>query len=155
MASLKTAGRSAGRRWDRTLTVLLAMAVTAAVVATGYVAAQPKTGDRFTEFYILGPAAKAAGYPRIMRPGEGEDVMVGIANREQKTASYSIIATLDGERVAATPPVVLAHHERWEGPVTITPRTGGGDQKVQLFLFKDGGAEPYLGPLRLWIEVVQ
>jgi uncharacterized membrane protein len=51
------------RRIDRILTVVLTIAILAAVTLTIYVIAVPKEGERFTEFFILGEKQKAADYP--------------------------------------------------------------------------------------------
>ena len=40
-----------------------------------------------------------------------------------------------------------------EGEASFAPQAPGENQKVQLFLYNDGQAEPYLGPLHLRVEV--
>jgi uncharacterized membrane protein len=54
-------------QWDhwsmmnKALSVMLAFSILAAVGALAYAVAAPKTGERFTEFYVLGPEG-AAGW---------------------------------------------------------------------------------------------
>jgi len=48
---------------DKALSVILVIAIIGAIGTLGYVIAKPKVGERFTEFYILGPNGKAEGYP--------------------------------------------------------------------------------------------
>src|SRR5690606_36530379 len=52
------------RGWvDRALTIILILSIVASVAALVYVVVTPKEGEKFTEFYILGPGGKAYDYP--------------------------------------------------------------------------------------------
>lgn len=77
-------------RLDRVLTVILLISIIASVVTLIYVIATPKTGERFTEFYILGPQGKAADYPTKLRPGQNGTVIIGIVNHEYRTVNYTV-----------------------------------------------------------------
>ena len=57
-------------RMDRLLSVILLIAIIAAVVLTVYVIVVPKEGEKFTEFFILGKHQKAADYPTTLLTGE-------------------------------------------------------------------------------------
>ncbi|MBP1928077.1 putative membrane protein [Methanolinea mesophila] len=80
---------SAGKT-DRALSVLLLIAIAGALVATAYVIAVPKEGEKFTEFYILGSEGKASDYPTMIRTGDPQEVIVGIGNHEYRNASYFV-----------------------------------------------------------------
>jgi len=75
---------------DRALTIILISAIVVALIALIYVLSTPKTGERFTEFYILGPTRIAAGYPRNLSINENATVWIGVTNYEQHPMKYTI-----------------------------------------------------------------
>lgn len=75
---------------DKALVVILVLAILLSVVALVYIIAVPRQGESFTEFYILGPAGKATGYPHNLTVGENASVIVGIANHEHRTVTYHV-----------------------------------------------------------------
>jgi uncharacterized membrane protein len=50
-------------RLDKALTVILILTIIISIAALVYVIVTPKQGEKFTEFYILGPGGKAYDYP--------------------------------------------------------------------------------------------
>jgi uncharacterized membrane protein len=77
-------------RLDRALSVLLIVAIVAALITTAYVLAVPKEGEKFTEFYILGSGGMAADYPTRFSAGEEQSVIIGIGNHEYRTVTYTV-----------------------------------------------------------------
>lgn len=75
---------------DRALTVLLAVSFLAAVGTLAWVLANPRPGEAFTEFYILGPEGNASGYPTALSPGENGTMLVGVVNHEHEPTSYEV-----------------------------------------------------------------
>ena len=138
---------------DRILLVILVASVLGAIGTLSYIIAEPRIGEKFTEFYILGQAGKAAGYPNELTVGDEATVTVRIINREHETVSYRLEVIVDGVRSNEISPLVLEHDEVWEDKITFTPGTAGNNQKVELFLYKNGESEPYLRPLYLEINV--
>jgi uncharacterized membrane protein len=55
-----------------------------------YVMITPKTGEKFTEFYLLGSDGNATGYPSNLTIGENANVIIGLVNHEYKTINYTI-----------------------------------------------------------------
>ena len=50
----------------------------------------------------------------------------------------------------------LANGEKWEGVVSLVPRSLGDDQKVEFWLYKAGEAEPCLEePLYIYFDVIK
>jgi uncharacterized membrane protein len=139
-------------RWDRILTVLLVVAILGAIGALGYVIAKPKVGERFTQFYILGPEGKAEGYPREVTLGQSASVILGIANHEHQPTSYRVEIVIDGQKVGTLGPIALAHEEEWEENVSFSPIRAGPRQKVEFWLYRDEGEEVYL-KTHLWVDV--
>ena len=114
----------------------------------------PKTGQTFTEFYILA-ADGSTNYPRTIRAGTAGKVTLGIVNHEAKTTNYTVSITVAGSKVNTYGPITLGAEEKWEQPVTFTPGTAGTQQEVDFILYKNDGTAPYMQPLRLWIDVTQ
>ncbi len=79
-----------GTKVDRTLTVILVLAILSSVFALGYVIAVPRDGEHFTEFYVLGPGGKATDYPSNLTVNQSGPVILGIANHEYRTVTYTI-----------------------------------------------------------------
>jgi uncharacterized membrane protein len=142
-----------GNAWQRSLSVILLAAILAALGTAGYVAAKPKVGERFTEFYVLGLSGKAAGYPGEIRTGEAGEVLLGIANHEKGLVSYRIEVKVAGIRNNEVAPIILADEQMWEEVVSFLPDRAGDRQKVEFLLYKDDEAEPCLKPLQLWVDV--
>lgn len=155
-------------RLDKVLTVALAAAILLAVGSVVYVVATPKVGERFTEFYILGPGGKAEGYPRELGLGESGKVIVGVVNREYAVVEYRVEVRCGDDVLASLGPFRLAHEEKYETPVAFKLRRQGENQKVEFLLYKvaeerqPGLPEP--GPssvdpnapyrsLHLWVDV--
>lgn len=137
---------------DRALTVALVLAVLGAAGTMAYVIATPKVGERFTEFYVLGPGGKAEGYPREIILGEQARVRLGVVNDEHEPATYRVVAAIDGESVSEIGPISLEHEQRWEEEVVLQPTKVGERQKVEFVLYKGHGDEPYRS-LHLWMDV--
>ena len=140
------------RRWGKVLSVLLVLSVLGAIGSLAYVIANPKVGERFTEFSILGPEGRMENYPHEVILGESASVILGIANHEHQPTTYRIEIMVDGQKVGAVVPIALGHEEEWEGEVNFTPVNVGENQKVEFLLFKVGEDEPYLS-LHLWLDV--
>jgi len=147
--------RWGGGNWDKALSVILVFAILGALGTVGYVIVKPKVGERFTEFYILGMEGKAVDYPKELVVGEEVRVIVGIINHEHETVSYQVAVRIDEVENSEIGPVVLEHNEKWEGEISFVPEVGSENQKVEFLLYKDGETEPYLEPLRLWLNVTE
>lgn len=139
-------------QWDRLVTVLLIAAVAALIGTAAYAVATPRTGERFTEFYILGTQGRADRYPRDVLLGEKLSVVVGIVNREHEAAVYRVQMTFEGTKVGELGPVLLDHEGKWEQQTTFVASRQGRDQQVEFRLYKGEGSEPYR-TLHLWVSV--
>jgi len=146
-----TSWRGSGKL-DKALTLALILAILGAMTTLGYVMVKPKVGERFTEFYILGPHGRAEDYPHTIRMGREGKVIIGVINREHAEASYHIKIRVAGELVKEVGPILLSHGEKWEQPVSFSPPTPGENQKVEFLLHKGGTDEPYL-TVHLWVDV--
>lgn len=77
-------------RFDKALTIILIISILVAVTALVYVIITPKTGEQFTEFYLLGPQGLADNYPRNLKRNENATVIVGIVNHEYRQINYTV-----------------------------------------------------------------
>jgi uncharacterized membrane protein len=77
-------------RLDKVLTVVLLFSILVSIAALVYIIVTPKQGEKFTEFYILGPKGKAADYPTKLRAGQNATIIIGIANHEYRTVNYTV-----------------------------------------------------------------
>lgn len=73
---------------DRTLSIILVIAIIAAVATTIFVIVVPKEGEKFTEFYILGEEGMAADYPTRFFAGSPQHLTIGIGNHEYRDINY-------------------------------------------------------------------
>lgn len=147
------AGWRASGLIDRSLTVMLGLSIVAAVGTFLFVLARPKIGERFTEFYILGPGGQADGYATEVSVGEPITLIVGAINREHEEVTYRMVKDVNGHHAEQIAEIRLAHDEKWEEPFTFTMEQPGEDQKVSFLLYREGQDEPYRS-LHLWIDVV-
>ena len=137
---------------DKTLSLILIVAILGGIGALGYVIATPDVGERFTEFYILGPEGEAKGYPEGLVVGDTGWVIVGIINREREPVTYHVEAAINGVKNNEMGPVMLEHGDKWEEMMDFTPDRAGHKQKVEFSLYKQGQSEAYL-TLHLWLNV--
>ena len=139
-------------RLDRALNLLLILSVFGAIGTMAYVVSNPKVGESFTEFYMMGREGKAADYPRELTLGEEARLILGIVNQEHEAAEYKVKIACDGETVAEIGPIIVDYKERWEQEVSFAPAEAGPNQKLEFLLYKGTSAEPQQ-MLRLWVNV--
>jgi uncharacterized membrane protein len=138
---------------DKILSVALVVAIFGAIGTAGYVIAVPKTGERYTEFYVLGSDGTAENYPRDLKLGDTGSVTLGIVNHEGVETSYRVEVKVDGELNNSVDPLVLAPEEKYENEVSFTPRKLGANQNVEFLLYRNGQTDVYLR-LHFWLNVV-
>jgi uncharacterized membrane protein len=164
---------------ERGLFIVLIIVVLGVLGTIGYVIATPKAGQKFTEFYILGINRQTTDYPTDFTLGNGQVVSVKygnqsigvteqwgrvtlvIVNHEGQDTIYTVTMQIAGTQVGipfqgntldSVGPIALTPEAEWEQEIGIMPQHTGNNQKVKIFLYKDGGSEPYLD-LSLWINV--
>jgi len=146
------ADQKGSSKLDTALTLILALAILAAVGALIYVISTPKEGEKFTEFYILGLGGKAVDYPRELVLGENASVIMGLVNHESSEMTYRVDTIIDDVKDKEIAPILLADKQKWEQAVTFSPAKTGDNQKVEFWLYKGGEANPSQ-ELYLWIDV--
>lgn len=137
---------------DKIITVGLAVVVIGAIGTLVYVINQPRSVEKFTEFYVLNAQGEASNYPGAVIMGQSTEVTLGIINHESETTAYRIEIIIDGEKTGEAGPVSLAAVEKWEQKVTFTPTHKGTNQKVEFLLYKNFAAQSQEN-LHLWVDV--
>ncbi len=144
--------------------------------ALGYhIATTPRTGERFTEFGILGPGGMADDYPSELMVNETGTVIVMAINREHETVNYTLCIGLGDvernyenmERLGEIPQdhnvslprnntyrhteLTLDHEEEWNRWINFSIEQSSDDPyKVSFFLLRD--QEVYRST-HIWVDV--
>ena len=139
-------------RLDRVLNITLAVVILGVIATLSFTALSPKTGERFTEFGVLGSEGQMAGYPRQLALGQEAALTVMITNREGEPVSYHLTIRIGGRLLNEIGPIDLEAEESWQKQVYFTPVQPGPDQKVELLLFRGEDSTPYRS-LHIWINV--
>lgn len=142
-------------RLDRAIFISLAAAVLAALASLTYVIATPKPGEKFTEFYILGPQGMAENYPKEAIVGEPLYLIVGIVNHEHQPAAYRVEIKAGNQTIQEIYTCPLEHEQKWEEMASFALCHVGEKQKVEFYLYMNNATRPYFqDPLHLYIDVV-
>jgi uncharacterized membrane protein len=112
------------------------------VLLFSFVAA-PRVGDRFTQFYVLGPGGKIEDYPTNLTLGENGTVILGVVNHEYEEVNYSVVMRLDNETIGTIENIRLMHEGTWGENYTFTPEKTGDKMKLEFLLFKEDIEDPY------------
>lgn len=140
----------------------LVVATVGLLIASGglayHIATTPRTGERFTEFYLLGEGGMADDYPWNLTVNESGTLSVGIINREHEEVNYTLVIGLglnyeDMERIGDLPSnldftlpsnntyrdsrISLDHKEKWEQTIELSIETPG-QYRLSFFLLRDG-----------------
>ncbi|MDI9617631.1 DUF1616 domain-containing protein [Methanothermobacter sp.] len=137
---------------DGKISLLLSIILVALIAVTVYITLNPAPSERFTEFYILGPAGKAYGYPENLTAGENASVIVGVVNREYRNETYLMVVRLGGD-ILRNETIRLSDKEKWERKINFTVTETGENQKLEFLLYRlPDKRKPYRS-LHLFINV--
>ncbi|PKL67033.1 MAG: hypothetical protein CVV28_07895 [Methanobacteriales archaeon HGW-Methanobacteriales-1] len=140
-------------RLDKILSIILILSLVLAIATTAYIIVKPKEGEKFTEFYILGPNGKASDYPTNLTLGQSGKLFVGVVNHEYSTVNYKVMVTLQG-KIISTENISLKNNQKWEKDIIFTPDASGTNQKLELILYKLPDDKNAYRSLHLWVNVV-
>jgi uncharacterized membrane protein len=93
--NIKESFKATDTRLDRILTVILIISIIIAISMTVYVIVTSKEGEKFTEFYILGPGGNASGYPTNLNVGEDQKLEFLLFKDEEKDVYRSLHLWVD------------------------------------------------------------
>jgi uncharacterized membrane protein len=137
-------------RLNRIVSVLLLIAIIAAVVTTIYVIVVPKDGEKFTEFFILGEKGKAADYPSRLFVGDNASLFIGIGNHEYRNITYTVetyLVNMSFDEKTNTSSLLamdrldrftvpLSHNQTRTLPYTFVPERTGYN-RIEFLLFNE------------------
>jgi uncharacterized membrane protein len=147
----ENAGPKEATGTDKALTYVLFGLLLLCILAVVYIVLNPPMGEKYTEFYILGPEEKAYNYPISLNTGQNGTVVIGIVNKEQEQMEYVLRVLLDNETLQEKV-VLLASGQAYKARFTFTPHTAGDQRKMEFLLYKKGYSTPYRN-LHLWLDV--
>ncbi|WP_421072410.1 DUF1616 domain-containing protein [Pelotomaculum propionicicum] len=139
-------------RNDRVLLVTLAGIIFIGLGTLGLTSANQRTGEIYTEFYVLGAAGKIGDYPGELKTNETKQVFLGVVNHEQRRVTYNVELRLDGSKKKDIGPIELEHGQTWEGNIGISAGKPKNKMMVEFLLTKDGESVPYRS-IHLWVDV--
>ncbi|MFO8110192.1 MAG: DUF1616 domain-containing protein [Thermoplasmata archaeon] len=76
---------------DKLLAVGTVVLLISSVVLAAYIITTPRTGERFTDFYVLGPGGMADDYPTSLSINQSGHVILGTVNREHRDMDYHMV----------------------------------------------------------------
>ena len=138
-----------GKALDKALTVLLLLSIIVSLAVLVYVIVIPKQGEKFTEFYILGPGGKAEDYPTSMKVGGNGSVIIGVVNHEYAQVNYTLRIFLGNESLRSQK-LALVDNQSYKAEFSFTP-VRNGTEKLSFELYRNESKEPYRS-LHLWVN---
>ncbi|NYB52797.1 MAG: DUF1616 domain-containing protein [Methanobacteriaceae archaeon] len=136
---------------ERILSIILIISIILAIATTVYIIVKPKEGEKFTEFYILGPNGTASNYPTNLTTGQNGTVIIGVVNHEYATTDYKLVVKVNNSTLKQEN-LTLSNGEKVEIPYTFTAGTSG-QKKMEFLLYKLPDNETVYRSLHLWLNV--
>ncbi|MCZ7381923.1 MAG: DUF1616 domain-containing protein [Candidatus Methanoperedens sp.] len=150
LLTIKEEFKGEKNKTDKILTLILILSIIASLFTLVYVIVTPKQGEKFTEFYLLGPKGKAADYPREVIPGAPINLIIGVVNHEYSDVNYTLLVQVKNDTFLKRR-ILLSNNETWEKPVSFTINRTGSNMKLEFLLYREGNGIPYR-ETHLWIN---
>ncbi len=129
--------------------VILSLILISSIIVAIYFTITPKSGEIFTEFYLLDPSGMASDYPTELKLGDYGELIVGLVNHEFENTTYRIAVNFNDHQIYDYH-VFVIDTEVWESPFTFQATEKGENQKLEFLLYKD---QEVYRTLHLWINV--
>ena len=138
------------------VTAFFAILLLALVLTTAYIAIMPKQGEKFTEFYLLGPGGKADNYPLSYALGDQKPIIVGISNHEYRNVTYDLVVALNDSgnftQIYAGN-YSLVNNQTLEKTIMLKPDHKGEHMRMEFWLYADGNMTAPYRELYLQVSV--
>ncbi|MGI6483695.1 MAG: DUF1616 domain-containing protein [Methanobacterium sp.] len=138
-------------RTEKILSIILIISIILAISTTVYIIVKPKQGEKFTEFYILGPGGNASDYPTSLTNGQKGEVIMGVVNHEYATTDYKILVKVKNHTLH-NQTLTLKNGEKKEIPFNFTAGNSG-NKKMQFLLYKLPDQKTAYRSLHLWLNI--
>jgi len=143
-------------RLDKALTAVLVLSIVLCMAVLAYVVVVPRTGETFTEFYILGPDGMADNYNTTYTLGDVHPIIVGVANHEYRNMTYDLVVTLNNSGNVSqlhSEQLSVANNQTWEKTLELQPDQVGNNMEMEFLLYDDGNMTAPYRELHLWVNV--
>ena len=121
-------------RGNKTLSAILIILIISAISIAIYIVATPNDGDKYTEFYIMGPNGKASDYPTNLTIGQIGKVNIEIINHEYAKINYKLVVKLNNQTLKDEN-ISLTNNGKYENTFNFTaPAVSNG--KLEFLLYK-------------------
>jgi uncharacterized membrane protein len=150
----KTEIKAPSSRKDMILSLSLIFIIAFAVGMVLFVISTPKVGERFTEFYTLGPSGKAENYSANLKYNSPATSLVGVVNHEYSFVNYTVQVALN-EKVLTFTRFTLSNNGTWEKNITFIPDKEGDGMKLEFWLFKEDNFTMPYRELQLWVNITK
>lgn len=141
---------------DKIVAFILVLSILASAGSLAYIIGNPKEGEHFTEFYILGNNKTTGDYPTEFVKGEKGTVIVGIVNHEYRPMNYTMEIRLENKSLPeSNKQISLGDNMSWEEPIIFTPPLEGKNMKLEFLLFNETEKTVPYRNLHLWINVTE
>jgi uncharacterized membrane protein len=137
-------------RLDKALTLLLILSIVASLAVLVYVIVTPKQGEKFTEFYILGPDGKAENYPTKLAKGATGTVIIGVVNHEYENIDYTLKIFLGNDSLEEKK-IPLSDNQTYSAQFSFSPARNG-TEKLAFDLYRNESADSPYRSLHLWVS---
>ncbi|MEN6592811.1 MAG: DUF1616 domain-containing protein, partial [Methanobacterium sp.] len=144
-------GLLSGSKWEKTFSIILIISLILAISATIYIIVNPKQGEKFTEFYILGPNGTASNYPTNLTTGQNGSMIIGVVNHEYTTTDYLLVVKVNNT-ILKNQTLTLTNGQKVEIPYTFTAGSTG-QKKLEFLLYKLPDNGTAYRSLHLWLNV--
>lgn len=119
---------------SKVLSIILIFTILLAIATTAYVIVNPKPGETFTEFYILGSGGKASDYPTNLTVGQNASVIIGIVNHEAQTVNYQLVIK-SNNTVLSNQKITVNNGNTKQIPYKFSLKSPGSNE-IEFLLYK-------------------
>ncbi len=134
---------------DKCFSIILIASIIGSFATLVYVGVTPRTGERFTEFYLLGMNGTASDYPTELKVGEEGKLIIVSVNHEYENVTFRLEVNLNGTLIHEEH-ILLVENEKVETQFTFQAIEKGENQKLEFSLYKD---HKIYRTLHLWVNV--
>ena len=139
---------------DSILAVIFIVTIILAVGIVYFVVASPRTGERFTEFYVLNSSEKADNHQTELKINSSTIFLIGVVDHEYVTVNYTVQVILDKD-VLLSEELVLNHGDIWEKNMTLFFDKEGNNMKLEFWLFKENNFTYPYRRLHTWVNITK
>ena len=150
------AARLGGTRFDRTLSVVLIIAIITPVAVTSYAVVMPKPNEHFTEFYLLGTNDTLSNYTTQYKVGVPTPVTVVIVNHEKTDVTYDLVVTANNStqrEIIYSEQVMILSGQQWEKSIDLVLNHPSDNALLDFALYANQTTTNPYRDVHLWVNV--